>query len=32
VPTGSDERATLVAAHPDRLLANLAELPGLLGP
>src|SRR5205823_4915349 len=30
VPTGSDERATLEAAQPDRLLEGLAELPGLL--
>ena len=32
VPTGSDERATLTAAHPDRLLDSLAELPALLRP
>lgn len=30
VPTGSDSVATLKAAHPDRLLTSLAELPGLL--
>ena len=30
VPTGSDERTTLVAANPDRLLDSLAELPALL--
>jgi phosphoglycolate phosphatase len=30
VPTGSDERAALVAAQPDRLLAGLAELPAAL--
>ena len=30
VPTGSDDRATLQAARPDRLLDRLAELPGVL--
>ncbi|MCC6421328.1 MAG: HAD-IA family hydrolase [Gemmataceae bacterium] len=30
VPTGSDERATLEAAHPDRLLHDLHEAAGLL--
>jgi len=30
VPTGSDERSTLIAARPDRLLDSLAELPALL--
>jgi phosphoglycolate phosphatase len=30
VPTGSDDRATLQAARPDRLLGRLAELPGVL--
>jgi len=31
VPTGSDDRATLEAARPDRVLSGLAELPALLG-
>jgi phosphoglycolate phosphatase len=31
VPTGSDDRATLVAAHPDRVLGGLADLCGLIG-
>ncbi|HTU19089.1 MAG TPA: HAD-IA family hydrolase [Gemmataceae bacterium] len=30
VPTGSDEIETLRQAHPDRLLRDLGELPGLL--
>jgi HAD superfamily hydrolase (TIGR01509 family) len=30
VPTGSDERATLEAARPDRLLHGLDELPALV--
>jgi phosphoglycolate phosphatase len=30
VPTGSNDAATLAAAHPDRLLQDLRELPGLL--
>jgi phosphoglycolate phosphatase len=30
VPTGSDERAALAAADPDRLLGSLADLPALL--
>jgi phosphoglycolate phosphatase len=30
VPTGSDERATLEAAGPDRLLDGFNELPGLI--
>jgi 2-phosphoglycolate phosphatase len=30
VPTGSDERATLIQAHPDRLLDSLNALPALL--
>jgi phosphoglycolate phosphatase len=30
VPTGSDDRITLEAARPDRLLASLTELPELL--
>jgi phosphoglycolate phosphatase len=30
VPTGSDERATLEAAHPDRLLRDLSEVVELL--
>jgi phosphoglycolate phosphatase len=32
IPTGSDDPATLAAAHPDRLLQDLRELPGLLHP
>ena len=31
VPTGSDDRAALAAAGPDRLLDSLADLPALLG-
>jgi 2-phosphoglycolate phosphatase len=31
VPTGSDDRATLVAARPDRVLDGLADLCGLVG-
>src|SRR5262249_270970 len=31
VPTGSDERAALENAKPDRLLHDMHELPGLLG-
>jgi phosphoglycolate phosphatase len=31
VPTGSDDRATLAAARPDRVLEGLADLPVLLG-
>ncbi len=30
VPTGSDERATLLAAEPDRLFDGMAELPTIL--
>ena len=30
VPTGSDDRDTLVAAKPDRMLADLAEIVKLL--
>ena len=30
VPTGSNDRATLVAAHPDRLLRDLGDLPNLV--
>jgi phosphoglycolate phosphatase len=31
VPTGSDERAVLEAAAPDRVLESLTEIPALLG-
>jgi phosphoglycolate phosphatase-like HAD superfamily hydrolase len=31
VPTGSDSRATLEAAQPDRILDRLADLRDLLG-
>jgi phosphoglycolate phosphatase len=31
VPTGSDDRETLLAAHPDRLLRDLSEAADLLG-
>jgi phosphoglycolate phosphatase len=31
VPTGSDEHATLAAAHPDRIVSELRELPALVG-
>jgi phosphoglycolate phosphatase-like HAD superfamily hydrolase len=30
VPTGSDDRETLLAAHPDRLLRDLSEAAELL--
>jgi phosphoglycolate phosphatase len=32
VPTGSDTRATLAAAGPDRILEGMGEIPGLLSP